>query len=74
MATEGTPGAQPELVLLEGVRAQRFLRSLADRPFVAVVLEGDETKVVCKGMTSEQAARIMQSLANQIEQEQHADT
>lgn len=49
-----------ELVQLDGVKARQFLHSLARRPFVTLVIEGDTLKVYCKGMTEDDAELLME--------------
>lgn len=60
---------------LTAQRAKGFLRSLSERPFVAIVMEDSQPVVYCKGLDAEEALRIMQSVADQLESgEAHAET
>lgn len=56
-------------IQLDGVKARQFLHSLARRPFVTLVLEGDKLKVYCKGMSEDHAKELM---AEFLEQEDEA--
>lgn len=55
---------------LNAVRARKFLRSLGEKPFVAIVMEDEHPVVYCKDITVEDTLRIMQSVADQLESEE----
>jgi len=49
--------------------ARGFLSALRERPFVAAVVFDEDIVVYCKGIDPDDAARIMRSLADQMESE-----
>lgn len=45
---------------MDAARARKFLRELADAPFVAFVMRDGETKIYAKGMTPDKLAALEQ--------------
>ena len=63
-STSGSPPRSPErrVTSLDDVKAERFLRELGARPFVALVDIEGVTKVYCKGMSEDDAKELMEKL------------
>lgn len=67
MPQDGGDSAQPvEITRLDEARARRFLSELAARPFVTALVQEGVVRVYVKGMSKEEAARIMQSIADEL--------
>ena len=51
---------------LDDQRARRFLRSLAEHPFLCIVVEGDEVKLYEKSMPAEALEDLLTALERTI--------
>lgn len=73
MASEAVSPSESRSPLshLEDHRAARFLRSLAECPFLCIVLEGDRVRLYEKGMPAEALEDLLTSLERTIPE--HAD-
>lgn len=60
--TADVPVEPAEVTQLDAVKARRFLRSLAERPFVAIVVEEDKVLIYSKGIDTDEALRRINAL------------
>lgn len=54
------------VVHLDEVKARAFLQSLADRPFVSVVVEHGRVRVYTKGMTADAARELLDDVVDDL--------
>lgn len=72
MTVDSEDGAQAsgQPYLLDAQRARRFLRELRDRPFIAIVTEGDRVRIYSKGMDVDAVTRTIRGVIDTLDNDE----